>query len=260
MRKFTIGRMGLYACLGVVLFASCKNDSYLTAMPAVADQSFSEEFDTLSAALQRGWELHNGSSPVGPAVWQNGGDLIPWFAPYSNNGSNAGFVGAGYLSTSGGSTIIANWLISPAVTLQNGDSISFYTRAYVDDISGGGVTDSTDWANHMELLISTSGANAKPGDGNSYGDFGKILVDINPYYYDSNHNLLYRDNHTNPALFDPLAYPIRWTRFVGVVHDLAKPATGRFAFRYHLIGGGNAGYGSGVAIDKVEYKSASRNK
>ncbi|TCZ71363.1 choice-of-anchor J domain-containing protein [Flaviaesturariibacter aridisoli] len=258
MRKFTIWHMGLYACLSVVLLASCKNDSDIAAMPAVPDQSFTEEFDTLSAALHRGWMVYNGSSPVGSAVWQDGGDLLPWFQPYSNNGSNAGFVGAGYLSTSGGSTIIANWLISPPVTLQNGDSITFYTRSYVDDISTGGLVDSTDWGNHMELLASTKGANAQPGAGNSFGDFNKVLVDINPYFYDASHTVTYYDNHTDPSLYNPLAYPIRWTRFVGVVRDLDKPTTGRFAFRYHLIGGGNAGYGSGVAVDKVEYKSASR--
>lgn len=259
MRKFTIWHAGLYACLSVVLLASCKNDSNLTAMPAVSDQSFSEEFDTLSAAQHRGWRIFNGSSPIGPNVWQDGGDLIPWFAPYSNNGSNAGFVGANYLSTSGGATIIANWLISPPVTFQNGDSISFYTRSYVDDISSGGVTDSTDWGNSMDLLLSTKGANAQPGTGNSAGDFEKVLVDINPYFYDATHTLTYYDNHTSPSLFNPLAYPIRWTRFVGVVKNLAKPAVGRFAFRYHVIGGGNAGFGSGVAIDKVEFKSVSRS-
>ena len=260
MRKFTIWHMGLYACLSVVLLTSCKNDSDLTAMPAVPDQSFTEEFDTLSAALHRGWKIYNGSAPVGSAVWQDGGDLIPWFSPYSNNGSNAGFVGASYLSTSGASEIIANWLISPPVTLQNGDSISFYTRSFVDDISTPTQVDSTDWGNHMELLVSTSGANAQPGQGNSLGDFGKVLVDINPYYYDATHTLTYNFNYTSPANYNPLAYPIRWTRFVGVVSGLEKPKTGRFAFRYHLIGGGNNGYGSGVAVDKVEFKSASRAK
>ncbi|RYY90087.1 MAG: hypothetical protein EOO15_04000 [Chitinophagaceae bacterium] len=259
MRKFTIWHAGLYACLSVVLLTSCKNDSAITAMPAVSDQSFSEEFDTLSAALHRGWKIYNGSEPVGPAVWQDGGDLLPWFSPYSNNGSNAGFVGAGYLSTSGGATIISNWLISPPLTLQNGDSISFYTRSYVDDISTGSVTDSTDWGNNLQVMIATNGADAKPGQANSTGDFSKLVLEVNPYFYDATHTLTYRDAHTNAALYNPLAYPIRWTRFIGVVRDLDRPSVGRFAFRYHIIGGGNAGYGSGVAIDKVEYKSVSRN-
>ncbi|RYY40431.1 MAG: hypothetical protein EOO08_04670 [Chitinophagaceae bacterium] len=258
MRKFTIWHAGLYACLSVVLLASCKNDSAITAMPPVPDQSFSEEFDTLSSALHRGWKIYNASEPVGPAVWQDGGDLLPWFSPYSNNGSNAGFVGAGYLSTSGGATIIANWLISPAITLQNGDSISFYTRSYVDDISTASLTDSTDWGNNLQLMVAAKGADSKVGQGNGVGDFTSTIVEVNPYYNNGG-VLAYRDAHTDASLYNPLAYPIRWTRFVGVVRGLNGPAVGRFAFRYHIIGGGNAGYGSGVAIDKVEYKSISRN-
>jgi hypothetical protein len=257
MRKFTIWHLGVFACLSVVLLSSCKNDSELAVAPAVTDQSFSEEFDTVSASFNRGWQIINASNPAGPGIWQQGGDLIPWFTPYSNNGSNAGFIGAGYLSTSGGATLINNWLVSPELTIQNGDSISFYTRAYLIEASA---TDSTDYANRMQVLLSTSGSSTVIGQQGpvfgatirqAYGDFSTVLVDINPTLLEA---------HTDPALNDLAAYPTRWTRFVAVVSSLNKPMRGRFAFRYLIDGGGSAGAGSGVAIDKVEYKSVSRNR
>jgi hypothetical protein len=248
MRKFNLLRIGVYAFVSIVLLQSCKDDSSLTNPVPVSNQSFVEEFDTVSASLARGWKIINVSSPKGSAIWQQGGDITPWFSAYSSSGSNAGFIGASYLSTSAAAGIISNWLISPVVTYQNGDKISFYTRSYLDDLTPFGFPgDSTDWSNRLQLLISENTA-YNIGSGDDPGNF-KPLIDINPTYIE------YR---SSPALYSPAAYPGRWTRFEATITGLNGPKTGRFAFRYFVEGGGSNGLGSGVAIDRVEFKSIAK--
>ena len=244
MRKFSFLRIGICALVSVALLQSCKDDSDLTAPPPVANQSFTEEFDTVSASLARGWKIMNVSDPKGSSLWQQGGNINPWFPAFSSNGSNAGFIGADYLSTSADAGIISNWLISPLVTFQNGDKISFYTRASLYPLPAG---DSTDYANRMIVMKSeNSGYNI--GSGAESGDFTPLL-DINPGYL---------EYHIKPSLYSPLAYPGRWTRYEITISGQNSPKTGRFAFRYFVEGGGSNGLGSGVAIDKVEYKSVSK--
>src|SRR4051812_28257594 len=99
MRNFTFTLLTILAFTSIVALQSCKDDSYLLAKPAVADQSFSEEFDTASAALARGWHFINRSTPLGSGVWQQGGRIPPWFPAYSSHGSYVGFIGADYTST-----------------------------------------------------------------------------------------------------------------------------------------------------------------
>lgn len=246
MRKY--GNLFLFLCTGLisVFIFSCKNDSYLLTPPPTPDQSFIEEFDTVSAAISRGWKLSNASAPLGSNIWQQGGSVSPWFSPYSSNGTYAGFIGADYSSTSADQGIISNWLISPPVILQNGDKIIFYTRAYLYALSA---TDSTDFANNLELRVNTSNDGTDVGNGLYPGSFNKLLVEVN-------RDLV--EYHSSPALYDPLAYPARWTRFEGTISGLQKPVKGRFAFRYFIEGGGFNGLGSGVAIDQVQYKSAGK--
>jgi len=244
MRKGSL--LLLLASFGLTfLLQSCRNDEYLTTPPPVPNQSFSEEFDTVSSALARGWQLANTSVPLGGGVWQQGGGIPPWFAPYSSSGTYAGFIGADYTSTSADQGIISNWLISPALTLQNGDKIVFYTKGWVLPASA---TDSTDYANRLQVCINTTGTDVVIGKGLDAGNFNTVLLDINPNYI---------EYHTDPALYSPQAYPGSWTRFEATVFGLNGPTKGRFAFRYFVENGGYNGLATGVAIDKVSYQSVS---
>src|SRR5690349_8534214 len=121
MRKSTFSYFLLCACVASVALFSCKNDSYLMTAPAVTNQSFTEEFDTVSAAITRGWTIKNASDPMGSTIWQQGGSITPWFSPWSSSGTYAGYIGTDYTSTSAAAGVISNWLISPVVTMQNGD-------------------------------------------------------------------------------------------------------------------------------------------
>lgn len=250
MRSSTQRKVLLFSVIAVMLFQACrKDDEAMMAMPGVPDQSFVEEFDTTASAYMRGWQPVNTSDPKGQSVWVQGmfNDPnvtgLPYpipFGPFSSKGSYAGFIGVDYLSTSAAAGIISNWLISPVITMQNDDKIIFYTRTALYEISA---TDSTDFANRLQVRMSKT-ESVNVGKGNDVGDFKASLLDINPEYLEA---------HTSPALFDPKAYPIRWTRFEAKVGGLNGPTKGRFAFRYFVEGGGSNGLGSGVAIDSVAY-------
>ncbi len=245
MRKSTLSILASFVLVSFTVLQSCINDSYLLTKPPIPDQSLSEEFDTASAALSRGWHYINASMPIGGGVWQQGGGIPPWFPAYSSHGSYVGFIGADFTSTSAAAGIISNWVVSPQVVFQNGDKIIFYTRGWVQDAGGG---DSTDYANRMQVLISTHGDNLNVGSGRDPRTFDISLLYINPSY------VWY---HTSPTLYSPVAYPGKWTRFEATVYGLNQPVKGRFAFRYFVEGGGYNGLATGVALDKVSYVSAS---
>jgi len=244
MRKSTLFFPIALLFISITVLQSCKDDSALLTKPPVADQTFTEEFDTATNAITRGWHFINTSAPIGSGVWQQGGGVPPWWNAYSSNGSYAGFVGADYTSTSAAAGIISNWLVSPVVTMQNGDKITFYTRGLLY-YSGVGV-DSTDYANRLQVLINPYNESLNVGSGDDVGDFKTKLLDINPTY------IFF---HTDPSQYSPYAYPSSWTKFTATVYGLNAPTRGRFALRYYVEGGGNNGLASGVGIDKVTYTS-----
>jgi len=241
MRNSTLPKLLLISSLAAIVFHSCKDDSNLTKIPPVADQSFVEEFDTASAALARGWQFINTSDPKGGGVWQDGGSIPPFFNAYSNNGSNAGFIGTDYTSTSAAAGTISNWLVSPSIIMQNRDTIIFYTRSYqLFD----GVSDTTDFGNSLQLRMNPLNDRADVGQGIGFGSFTDGLLVINP-------GLIFSSTNTP----NPNAYPTQWTRFEAVIFGLNGPVKARFAFRYFVTQGGSNGNGTGVGIDSVAYKS-----
>jgi hypothetical protein len=246
MRKFNPIFLILLSLSLVSLLQSCKDDSYLLTKPSVADQSFTEEFDTVYQARARGWRFINKSVPLGGGVWQQGGGIPPWWSAFSSNGSYAGFIGADYTSVLGGPGTISNWLVSPVVTMQNGDKIIFYTRGLVS-WSGAG-TDSTDWGTRLQVMLNTHNDGLNVGDGDDPGDFNNKLLDINPTY---------EYFHTDANQYTPYAYPSSWTKFEATVSGLNGPVKGRFAFRYYVEDAGLCATcnGNGVGIDKVSYVS-----
>ena len=225
-----------------LVMQSChKINLFAPQAPAVPDQSFVEQFDTATAAQSRGWLFLNVSKPLGDGSWQNGGTVIPFFPGYSNHGVNAGFIGTDYTSTSAQQGTISNWLVSPALIMQNGDRVIFYTRAYT---AYNGLNDTTDFGNSLEVRTSVYADSVDVGSGISIGSFNNLLLDINP-------NLVY----SSVVHADVGAYPTQWTKFVVTVSGLNKTAKGRFAFRYYVTQGGSNGNASGVGIDSVAYQS-----
>lgn len=245
MRKNLLRNLLVCSGLAVVLLQSCKDDSNLTVPVPPSDASFTESFDNFSEALSKGWYTFNKSSPAGPIMYDVA--ELPDFgspnyvckyypqweqaqltldpaqfpnAPYPNRIWQDAFFSQrgtnGYAATSAANTIpwqsghdISSWLVSPQVTIKNGDKISFYT------FSKG--------LSRLQLWVNPTG-NLNVGSGvDNTGDFNMKLVDI---------NTAYDKYETNPAK----AYPTEWTKFEGTVSGLSAPVKGRFAFRYYLAG------------------------
>src|SRR5437588_449199 len=121
MRKGSL--LLLLVCAGfVATLQSCKNDEYLAAPPPIPNQSFVEQFDTMQIDYNRDWRWINRSEPVGPSTWTQAPGPASAMGAYSSRGTNTGAAFADYLSTAGTNDgTISNWLISPSVTMQNGD-------------------------------------------------------------------------------------------------------------------------------------------
>ena len=243
MRIFFNPKVATALMVCMIIFFSCKDDSYLKAIPPTADQSFVEEFDTATAALTRGWKFINVSEPHGGGVWQNGGNVNPLFSGFSNNGSYAGYIGTDYTSTSAEKGVISNWLLSPELTMKNGDKIIFYTRSltYFDPT----LLDTTDYGNSLEIRINTSNDLNNVGKGTDAGNFTTTVFTIN--------STMAFSSTVNP---NPQAYPTKWTRFEATITTLPIAAKGKFGFRYYVIDGGSNGKGSGIGIDSVAFRSA----
>src|SRR5262245_2601396 len=96
--------------------------------PAAVCTPLIEGFDDISTLPASGWSLQNHSEPIGFQVsWFQGNDII--FAAQS--GAATSYISANFHN--GGGTqqspaTISNWLLTPPVTLQNGATITFYTR------------------------------------------------------------------------------------------------------------------------------------
>ena len=98
----------------------------LSATAGINAQTLLEEnFNALPTpiVLPTGWTSSNLSSPVGVGSWFAGN--VASFTAF--NGPDNGYIGVNYQSGAGVSTL-NNWLMTPAVTVQNGDVISFYSR------------------------------------------------------------------------------------------------------------------------------------
>ena len=220
MKRLTLPSV-LLAFSTLIFLTSCDDDKEEVIAP-IPNQSFTQEFDNVASATTAGWTFSNKSEPLGTTNWATG--------PASFAFSGAGFVASDYNATAGAG-IISNWVISPMITMQNGDKIEFYTISANDNSDPANV-----YPDRMQVLISRNGE-INMGVGADKGGFEAIL-DINAFY----------DNTL------PIAYPDTWTKFVATVSGLNGPVEGRFAFRYFVEDGGPAGANSAaIGIDKVSY-------
>ena len=276
MRKRPIGNVltGIYVLL--LFLTSCVEDKSIIP-PAQTDNSFTEEFDTVQAAMDRGWHFLNHSNPLGRTWvtyaslgnyphredivyspdWQQACDYYS-FGAYSSKGTKNGYLSTCWAANGNfpipdgseyDSWYINNWAVSPLVTMKNGDKIVFYTRC--------------DTTARLQVRINKNNTDYKnigftPDES---GDFNTLILDINPTAIKTGPNS------------GPSAYPSgNWTRFEATIYGLEKPVQGRFAFRSLLSSGwdGNIwGYPSTkdldvllhrldisvLGIDKVQYIS-----
>jgi hypothetical protein len=263
--------------IALILFSACEREPYLSLPPAVPDQSFIEEFDTVASAIARGWRFENRSEPVGKGDWIQAysnrsrpyalvnakktvnsnnylGSILPAYSSRSNNTgyiTTSCYASAGTLPQGGG--VISNWVISPIISMQNGDKIIFYTTAMdsvysYDNLAEArgespNVLEKVNVINRLQVRINLNDTSTECGRGVTPGLFDFLLLDINPSY----------------SLTAFPYFPVHgWTRLEAIVTGLKKPTRGRFAFRYFIEGGGpgSSEKGSIVNLDKIQYISS----
>ncbi len=196
--------------------------SALAAIAAVASfgahgQQLTQNFDDITTLAAAGWIFTNNSNAVGATGWFQGNSAIfPSQAGATNSYVAANFLNAGL----GGN--ISNWLLSPALTtLQNGETLSFYTRT--------SATTSTDRL-EVRLCIGASCTSVGTTDA-SVGSFTTLLFDINP---------------TQAAA----TYPTAWTKYSVVLSGLPVGSnSGRIGMRF-FVTNTNAG-GDYIGIDTL---------
>jgi hypothetical protein len=175
-----------------------------------------EHFDTAPPAA---WSVQNRSNPVGNTSWFLGNAA---FGPQATTG----YIAAQFSSTAGAGTI-SNWLLTPQLNLTNGATLTFWTR-----------NTNAGYADRLQVRLSTSGGSTSVGTTEtSTGDFGTLLLDLNP-------------------TLAPYGYPGVWRQYTITVSGLAAPTAGRVAFRYFVANGGPSGANSDyIGLDEVSYQA-----
>ncbi len=180
-------------------------------------QLLDEGFDDITTLTD--WGLVNASTTVGTTTWFQGNPAT--FVAF--DGADNSYIGANFNATTGTNTI-NNFLITPVLTLSDGDQISFYTR------TGAG----SNFPDRLELRLSTDGAGSSdpsgPGD---VGSYTILLEEINP------------DLTVG-------GYPEAWTQFTVTLSGIGTDVDSRIAFRYWVTNGGPSGANSNfIGIDRV---------
>jgi PEP-CTERM motif len=169
------------------------------------------------AAVPAGWTVQNNSSPVGPRDWFQGVS----FQFDAHAGPVDSFAAANFNSTTGAGTI-STWLISPTLSFDNGDVVSFWTRT----------TDGSAYPDRLELRFSSVGGIDVGTSPTDTGTFG-LLVSVNPTLALS-------------------GYPEVWTQYSATISGLAGTTDGAIAFRYFVTDGGSNGLNSNyIGIDTL---------
>jgi len=199
----------------------------LSGGTAFAD-ALSEGFDDITLLEPAGWFMQNNSEPLGVTDWfQGNSDVFP-----AHSGDLTSYIGANFNNCGDGAGLdtISNWLLTPEVTLNDGDIISFWTRT----------VELTSWGDRLQLRMSTAGDSTDVGIGAfDVGVFTALLLDINP-------------NYEIGGL--PNAYPEAWTQYTVVLNGLGAAVNGRIALRYFVEDAGPLGNNSNyMGIDTFEY-------
>lgn len=197
-RKFLVATLGLLA-LGST---------------SQAQVTFFEDFE--GGFLPTNWLQQNNSvSPGTPWTQANRTTAI---SGLQSQYANANFGSTTVTTPTGGD--ISNWLITPLLTLSDGDQVSFWTAS------------AGDFADRLEVRWATSGSSV----GSTFsdvGDFMTVLTTINP-------------------TLDPNGYPTTWTNVAIPIAGIGSNVSGRLAFRYFVPDGGiNGNNSNGIGIDGV---------
>jgi hypothetical protein len=215
-----------FTCILVGLVNACKKGSVASPPTHIGTAtSFTEEFDSVYKLPSKGWVTSNpnGSYWIQGAYGYDKAGLWYGFYAYSYTTSKDEFAyaqGPGPLS----SPYTENsWLITPVLSVKNGDKISFYSRA---DSVGMNI-DRLQVRMNKSASADFGGSNA-----NSVGSFTTVLFDINSAQAAS-------------------GYPIAWTKYEYIFSGISGNIDTRIGFRYYVNNTTNA---KGVGIDQFRFQ------
>jgi hypothetical protein len=186
-----------------------------------AQTLFEENFNTLPTpiVLPTGWTTLNLSSPAGTQGWFTGNPAS--FAAFE--GPANGYIAVNWQTGAGVSTL-NTWLMTPPVTVQNGDRVSFYAR----------VPNGSTWADRIELRMSSLGATStNPSGLTNVGSYTTLCLTINP-------DLVAAD------------FPQVWTKYTYTVAGVTGQLPRRFALRYTVSDGGSGNNSNYVGVDAFQ--------
>jgi hypothetical protein len=200
----------------------------LGGLAAAEAQQLTQDFELVTFP-PTGWIVRNQSTTIGSntTCWNRFTGATPWTAH-----GGTGHSGANFNCTTGANTI-SGWLLSSQMTaLQNGNTVTFWTRK--------AATDTFPDRLELRLCLDTSpdscGAAGSTGAGDAaVGSFTTLLLSVNPTLVTG-------------------VYPTAYTQFTTPPLS-GLPAglnAGRIAFRYFVTNGGPSGANSDIiSIDDV---------
>lgn len=230
-----------------VLFISCKEEAAPEAASnQPADLSYREEFDSMQRVINAGWKGVNLSNPIGGQSWQQGSYVVnllsgtkggPFESDIPSHSYKASANEHAYVNYFAGEglSFINCWLLSPPLSMKNGDVISFWTRT----------ADVASLPDRLQVWLNPTNDGTNVGrTPTETGDFTLKLLDLNPTL------------SVDPY---PIGYPTSWTRFEFTISGLpngAIPQKHRVGFRYYVKDGGpDGGNSNEIGIDDFEFIS-----
>jgi len=188
----------------------------LVSLSFQAQNLLSENFDNITTLTVAGWTSTNQSTPVGTNPNWFQGNPVANGGPFDSYAGVANsYIACNFNSVAGANTI-SNWLITPVISLVNGDVLTFYTRT----------VSAPAFADRLQLRISTNGASsANPSGAAGVGDYTTLALEVNPTLIAS-------------------GYPNVWTQYSYTVSGLPTATSCKIAFRYFVTSGGPSGANS----------------
>jgi hypothetical protein len=186
-------------------------------------QLLTESFNDVTTLPGNGWTQLNVSTTVGSTSWFEGNNTV--FKSYA--GTPKQYIAANFNNTTGSNTI-SNWLITPVISMNNGDIVEFYTRT---------ATGST-FPDRLQVRLSDMGASSiSPINDSDVGSYTNLLLEINPTLAVG-------------------GFPEDWTLQSINVSGFTGTTNARIAFRYYVTDGGPSGTNSSyIGIDEVNVAS-----
>lgn len=205
------------------LIHGCKKDS-VDKPPTIITTSFTEEFVDISQLETKGWVIKDNSDDPTPWIQagMSKGGPYPFFPAYSFTTSEFEFISA-YITPTGSTYAVSSWLITPVLSLKNGDKISFYSRT-----DSGSV-----YHERLQARMNASTTADVGGNSNSLGGFSTILLEINSAQVSG-------------------GYPETWTKYEHTFSGISGKITRRIGFRYFVP---NTAIANGIAIDQFRFES-----